>query len=325
MLGIFRNYNPYLVLMLLLLSIILKLGYWSMPQAILLEQNMVLYNSIWYTMQKFLGFSTFTWSIIGVLSVFGQSLYINNIANRFDLFTNMTYLPAFTYIALSSIIPSWNVVGPYMVLTWFMLGILDNALRLYQVNQNRFVIVNLGVLIGFSALLLPELVVLALFGIIAISVFRAFNFGDWLAYILGLITPLYILFALLYFKGKLSLLTAIFDFDLALITQINSPLKLTIAITIIVISLIMGAVYLMQFMSRMVMEHQKYWTVVIVFLITCAIAAVLTLRNDWANWIIVLPTLALIVNNAWLSTRKKWIATTLSYLLIVCSLYIQWL
>lgn len=324
MLAIFRNYNPYVVLLLLILTIVVKLGYWITPDAVTIEGNMLIYNVLWGKVQGFLQFSNFTWGIIAILSLFVQALYVNNIANRFDLFTNMTYLPAFTYIILGSIIPSWNSMGPYMVLSWFVIGILDNALKLYHTSLGRFTLVNLGILIGASALLLPELAILIIFGFIAISIFRAFNVGDWLAYILGLITPFYILFAYLFFQNQLSLFSVIFNVDLAFITKIASPTKLVLAISMIVLSLVIGSIYLMQFMSRMVMEHQKYWTIVIVLFITIVIGGVLTLRNDWSNWLILLPTLSLIVNNAWLEYKRKWIATTLCYLLIICSLYFQW-
>ncbi len=141
MIAIFRNYTPFAVFLLFLLTILTRLAFINSPDIeIPFQSDYVLWN------QAITGGSSLINGAVVLILIILQSLYINKIANRFDLFNNPTYLTAMTYILITGLVASWNYLSIYLVVNLLVIALFEMCLRLYEGHNNPFIFVNIGII-----------------------------------------------------------------------------------------------------------------------------------------------------------------------------------
>lgn len=153
-----------------------------------------------------------TWlpEAMGVLSedVFGW-LGVNNWANRgmaiFLLLFNATVLnyiisehrieyettlfPGLFYILISSAIPDFLHLSPILLGNTFLIFALFNLVKTYKNNNCASLIFNVGLWVAVASLFYFSFVFFVLWGVICLTVLRAFKFKEWLMLICGFIVP----------------------------------------------------------------------------------------------------------------------------------------
>src|ERR1700761_1433185 len=111
------------------------------------------YDAILKMLSGVLGSNAFAYSMLAVLLVFIQALYLNRIANKHKLFNRPTYVIAFTYLVLSSVSPPLNYFSEALLVGWCILPGLDMLLGFSQTFQPRKLIYNAGFILCMAALL----------------------------------------------------------------------------------------------------------------------------------------------------------------------------
>lgn len=325
MLNLFRSYNPYSVIALFLVAIFLKLAILIHPEmAYITAESQIIWLKLARFLETILGNSSFLITFFAVVNLFGQAIFLNRIANRHHLFPKATYLPALTYVLVTSLFKDWNYLSAALVSNWLILATLSAVLQLYTSADARKQIFNIGCFISLMAMLVFPNIVFVLLLLLGLGTLRPFKISEWTVGLLGIITPFYFLAGILYLTDDLSLLKNTVSIDFSLPRQIADPEVVFTVLGLILAFLVIGILYLNYFMSRMLFQNKKWWWIVIASFLISIVAGMFTVAKGYNQWMAALVPASFIIANAWFAERKKWITTIFFYLFVAVVIFAQW-
>lgn len=325
MLHIFRNYNPFSVIALFVLTLFLKLAILIHPEAVFVaSKSQVMWLKLSSFLQFILGGSPFLITFFAVCNLFGQAIFLNSIANRHHLYPKSNYFPALTYILVTSLFKDWNYLSAALMSNWLVLAMLSSMLKLYAVSDARKQIFNIGCFISLTAMLVfPNIVFICLL-LIALAILRPFKAAEWMVGLLGILTPFYFLAGILYLGNDLHLMKKMIAIGISLPSKLNNaPVELA-AFSMLVIMIVTGIYYLNHFMSRMLFQNKKWWWVLFAGFFISLIAGLFTVAKGYNQWMALLVPGSFVVANAWFEERKRWVTNVLFYLFIAVIIFAQW-
>ncbi|MFT4061941.1 MAG: DUF6427 family protein [Edaphocola sp.] len=325
MLNLFRNYNPFAVIVLFLITVFVKLGFLMQPSGIFFASET---QVVWAWLSGFinaaLGRSPFLITFFAIVNLFGQGIFINSIANRRHLYPKATYLPLLTYILVTSLFADWNYLSASLVGNWFLLAMLSAALKLYSPGDVRKQIFNIGCFISLAALLVFPNIVFLLFLMLALAVLRPFNAAEWTVGLLGALTPFYFLAGILYLADNVHLLKQMIAVGFHLPGTMAQPQIFFTAIVTLLAFFVLGLAYLNGFMGRMLFQNKKWWWVILAALLASLMGGTFTVARGYNQWMAMLIPLSFVIANIWFEERKKWIPTLYFYLFVGAIVLVQW-
>jgi hypothetical protein len=324
-LQIFKNYSPYAVMMLFIATILLKLGVILHPEPIFVaSQSQIIWQKIADFLHSILGGSSFLITFFAVLNLFGQSIFLNKIANDHHLFPKSTYLPAITYLMVTSLFKEWNYLSGALINNWLVLAILSGVLKLYATEDARKHIFNIGCFISLSSFIIFPSFLYIILLLIALAVLRPFKVSEWMVGLLGLLTPYYFLVGILYLTDSLPLLQKVLAIDFSLTKPTSNIEVIATAAVFFVIILVIGTFYLNYYMDRMLFQYKKWWWVTLCCFIISIVIGMFTLAKSYNQWMMILPVASLMIANTWFEERKNWFKLVCFYLFIAIIIFTQW-
>ncbi|RYG37242.1 MAG: hypothetical protein EOO01_30320, partial [Chitinophagaceae bacterium] len=223
MLQLFRNYSPFTVLILIIAGFLMKLQALSsgvapvpLPDHIIFGQLLAVLNHIFHG-------SAFGYTLFAVVLLHIQAIYLNYITVKHKLFHRNTYLPAFSYLVLTSIYPPFNYFSEPLLINFFTIAALDLMLTLSQTSQPRKQIFNAGFLLCIPAMIQFPAVGFILLLFLALLFLRTFNLGEWTVGGLGYLTPIYFFVAFLFLFDQLPAIYRLPHFGFAFPKELNYP------------------------------------------------------------------------------------------------------
>lgn len=305
MLQIVRNNNPFTVLVLLIYALAINWQALFHPQLPVVPEGDFLFHIITGFMGVVLFQSAFGFTLLSVVMLAIQGLYLNAVANKHKLFYKPTYIPAFVYISLTALSPSFGYFSQPLLINWVLVMLMDAILQLAQSQKPRKIIFNTGFAIGLAGLLMfpANIYILALLA--AISILRNLNPGEWMVALLGWITPVYFAAGLLYLFDVLHWLPAWIDLGFSLPGSLQRPVFFIGALMGVVTLFTMGTYALQKQLIRVSIFVRRGWTAIAVCLFLSFVVGVLTDRVVSMAWLILMPALSLVVANAYFAEKNK--------------------
>jgi hypothetical protein len=306
-------------------TIFLKLAILIHPEMVLAtNQSQIIWLKLSGFLEAVLGRSPFLITFFAVVNLFGQAIFVNRIANRHHLYPRATYLPALTYILVTSLFEDWNYLSAALISNWLLLAMLSAMLQLYSAGDVRKQIFNIGCFISITAMLVfPNIIFIALL-LLSLAILRPFKVAEWLVGLLGLLTPFYFLAGILYLTNDLVLLKRMVAIGFSIPKHIEHPEMVLTSFSMIGLMLIVGIFYLNNFMGRMLFQNKKWWWVVIASFVISIVAGMFTVAKGYNQWMAVLIPASFLIANVWFEERKKWITTIFFYLFVAVVIFAQW-
>ncbi len=208
MLQLIRNNSPFTVLILFIYSLLIRLPALSHPLLPEPVEGLPVYNFILAGLRFLLGENAFAFTLLAVLMLFIQALYLNTIVIRRRLAAKPTHIPVFGFLTLTALYPGLAQFSNILIANWCLLGALDMMLRFSQPANQRKYIYNAGLLVGLAMLFHFGIVGLIPLLFISLLLLRSFNPREWLIIVLGLVTPVYFLSGILFLTDRLGELHA---------------------------------------------------------------------------------------------------------------------
>jgi hypothetical protein len=323
-LKLFRNHNPFAVIALFGVAVCLKLSFLIHPEIVPVLPQQVVWGKVIGLLHSLSIHSAFGFTFLALINIVGQALYLNKIALSCHLFNHNTYLPALSYVLITSLLPDWNYFSALLLANWFILAALDGIMKLYAHQDPRKLLFNTGCLFSLSILLVSSGVFFILLFFIALAILRPFKISEWVMALLGLCTPFYFLAGILFLFGKLLLLTKIFTIGLPQHLWQDASIDIYIVFTSLLVLLLCGAYYLNLYSSRMLIQIKKSWAIIIAtFSISLAVRFFNVLDGFYA-WLPAMLPLSLIFTNLWIERKRSWFPKIIFYLFVVAILFVQW-
>ncbi len=327
MLRLFKSYNPYSVLILFFLTIVLKLNFLANPLMPITDSNDL--GGLWsYAVNGLVwvfGKAPFFYTFLAALNIFFQAIFINVLANKIDIFSKQNYLAGLSFVIISTFIPDWNYLSQFHLLNWFLIGCLFHIFNLYQTQDANKFLFNGGVVLSLVFLFTTSGLAFVILFLAALNILRPFKLKEWLVFCIGFTMFLYFYAAYLFLTDRLHTFSEIFAIGFYFNAEYSSLRVFLVGLGLVLLSLVWGFIYLSNYMSRMVIKSKKYWSIIIIFLLTAIMSVLFSETKDsLSNWLLILPPVALITANAFYESRLRWLPHLFLYLLIGGTLLAQW-
>ena len=305
MLQLFRNNSPFTVIVLFIFALLVKFQVLLHPVVPMPVANHFLYNYILKGLFIVFRSGGFACTMLAIVILFVQALYLKSIATRHKLFPRYTYVPAFVYLLLTSIYPAFSTFGEALLLNCFLMGAVDIMFSFTQTTQPRKLIFNAAFLLSMAALF--QFTMLAFFFLLLVGMvmFRSFNLGEWSVALMGYITPIYFLLSILFLVDRFHLIREWPHIGSVLTAPVSHPFHLIVTIFGVFVLLTSG-IYSMQLNVAMSNIYiRRDWIALSFYLIIAIVVALLTDGAVTSAWLITMPALSIVISHGLLLEKNK--------------------
>lgn len=322
MLRLIRNNDPYAVIMLFIFALLIKAEALMHPMQPLLPKGHILFESLVRLLDVILNGSALGYSLLTVVMLFLQALYLNRIAYKYKFFSKPTYVIAFLYVLLSSLSQEFNYFSVIVVLNWCMLIAMDILIGLHQTQHPRKHIFNAGFVLSIATILHFPAIGYIILLFVSLSLLRSFNLGEWVVGFLGFFTGFYFFVCILFLFDGLPYLKLWPQIGFSP-QYIGKPLYMTGTIIGLVVLLGCGLFVLQQQLGKISVFMRRNWVIVMLCLVVAIFVAIGTpdfMRNEW---LAIIPALALIIAHPFYLENNKVFSNFVFYFSLVLVIFCQ--
>jgi hypothetical protein len=261
--------------------------------------------------------------MFSVMILFFFSLYINRVVNRERLFQRKNYLVAFSFILITSFSPLLNVFSMPFVACVLLFMAFSKTMNLQHTHRPRGDCFDIGILSMSAALFyFPAILFFFLF-LALLLLLRPFSLEENMAYLLGSLTPVYFLMALLYLLGYWHSTDLLF-FHISLPVHTIPRLQLLI-LTVLSFGLLVYGLFLINAAGiKNSIAVRKKWNAVVLYMIFAIIAGLFSAYFPGVPWILTMAPISIILSQTFLNNKEKYNTFTF-YFLLAMVVVIQWL
>ncbi|PUZ27517.1 hypothetical protein GA0116948_103208 [Chitinophaga costaii] len=322
MIRFFRSGNPLTVLLLLIYTLVVKFFYLLHPSTYLADGSEgFLYELLVKWMQQVVGNSPYFFTCLTILILLVQALLFTKIINHHRLFTKPTYLPAMTYMLFTSLLNSWTVFSPVLLVNLIMLWVFSSLTDLYSRASVRDVVFNTGFAIGIASLIYFPSVIFLLLLLISLLIMRAFRLAEWILGLLGLICPIYLLGTYLFLTDRLPLLFRIPNIGIS--NPFVNDYKVWGAAVVCLLFFVLGWLLLQGALKKMLIQGRKIWSMSLVFVAVALLVPFFGLHFSPAYWLLAVLPISMFGGNVFWSIRNDTIANAVHFLVLAYVLVMQ--
>jgi hypothetical protein len=261
--------------------------------------------------------------IFACLLQFIFAIYFNYVLNRERLFARKTYLPALSFILLSSWMSSFSILSMPVVANFLLFIAFAKSLSLYHLPNARKSCFEIGLLVSLASVFYFPAVGFIILFLLLIILLRPFQLQEFIAYLLGILLVYYLAAGLLFVFGNLSSTTHHLFFHFSLPLKIASP-KITIISSIVSILLFMyGAFLINNTGEQNSMAVRKKWNAVFFYCVFGLIAGIFSQIFPSYTWILTITPFSILLSQAFQHRTEKYNNFTLYFLMAVL-LFTQW-
>ena len=323
MVGIFKANNPFNPFILFVYGIILKVGWFLQPMyPVALKSDDFLFREFLIKFQALGSAMPAIYPIMAYLLIFTQAVTFNKLVNDSRLMQRPNYLPAMSYLLITSLFPEWNVLSAALIINTLLIWAWARMINLYGSPAPKTTLLNIGFLIGICTFFyFPSLIFAALL-FFSLMIMRPFTLQEWIISLLGILTPWYFLLSYLYLTGKLH------GYHLpqfAVTTTIFHQSHWTMAaVVIVIVGFLMGSYYIKGNLGRQVVHVRKSWSVMVVYLIVAAFVPFINATHTLQDWILTAVPLSAFIGGAFLYSPKRWVTFSLHWVMVAFVIIISY-
>lgn len=315
MVGTFKANNPFNTFILLVYGLLLKLC-WFIHPVIPTAQR-----TDGFLFRKLLSNLALAgirfpaiYPLITFLLLYTQAITFNKLINDQRLLQRANYLPAMSYLLITSIFPEWNVLSAPLLINTLLIWVWARMSSLYSSNQPKSSLYNIGIVIGLSTFFyFPSLAFAALM-IFALLVTRPFDLGEWIISLLGIITPWYFLISYLYLFNKLQGYH-LPGFDV-IYPRFNQSYWSLTAVGLILFVFLMGSYFVQANLRRQLVQVRKSWSLVLLYLVVAVFIPFINATHTFEYWILAAVPLSAYIASFFLYSSKKWLTYLLHWSMV---------
>lgn len=266
-------------------------------------------------------------SIIALLLVLLEAIFVNFLVRRAEIMDATTFMPAFLYVVLMSLQPNMLMLHPMVIANLFLCLAVYKLMQTYKQDTAYSEIFDASLFISLAAIIYMPSVIYLLLIWIALIIIRPFIWREWIISLIGFSTPW--IFVLFYYFRKDILSEFPTDYlhnTLVLTIESSRKFKMTAAnyfqFAILILTTLLTIVNLLGSFRKSTVRQRNNLLLLLYFSILSVIIFFIAPAYD----IVFLSSLsipfAIFIANYFLSTSKYWVAELL-LLLLVISIFIN--
>jgi len=313
--GIFRQKNPGNAIILLVYALIIKFSLFLSPKpALQLEGDNYIYHLIVRFFDPLYKGIPIIYSILTFVLLFTQATLLNRLCNNLKLFPRPNYLTGMAYILVTSLMKDWNVFSAPLLVNSLLIWIWFSMMNWYNSSKPKSAIFNTSLLVGLLPLIYsPSLAYLILL-LFALMVIRPFRITEWFVGLLGLITPYYFLFVVLFLIDKWSWSQILPKISLHL-PQLPHSLWITGGIILLLLPFLIGGYFIQANLNKMLIQMRKSWSMLLLMLVVSILIIMINPGNSYLHWMLLAVPIAAFHGAAYYFPQNKWFPLILHWVI----------
>jgi hypothetical protein len=290
------------------------------PQVIAVSGQGILYE----IMQPLLFFPPFAMALFYQAIIITQALRLNYILNDARMFSKTAFTAAMSYLLLTALFPAWNNLTPALISNSLLIWLLQRFMKLYNTPNPRASIFNTGLIASCAVLLYHPAVIMIMLAFFALAVLRAFKINEWLVLLMGLITPFYCLFSILFLNdGLKNALYFLPKFHIHSLDNADKIVKLTTSITATVL-ILAGFFAWQQNITRMIIHVRKNWSVILVMMLFLTMVVFFVKDLQFDVFLLAMVPASIFVSCIFLYPKQSLFPAILFWLTVAVVVYNNW-
>lgn len=324
MLTLFRQNTISSVVALLLVSVVIKIDVIIHPP---LMTTLGSFNEgiffKWEWLSMFYKQSPQIYMLLSVIGNIGLGFWLNYKINEEKLFPRKSYLPGLMFILISSLLPVYSIFSFCAVANFLICMAMFKVMTLANISRPRSAMFDIGMYLGIATLFYTPSVFIILIIPFVVLLFRTFLIQELLAFLLGLFTPFYFVFAWLFNKGGINTIFAKQITQFKLPVQLIEMPKVAIISGLLVILGIYSLFLLNKDATKNVMNIRKKWNAILIHVFLAIIMGSFSLFFPSTPWIIALTPFCILLSHAFQQNNEKYNSFTFLSIVLVL-IVVQW-
>lgn len=318
MIGIFKNNNPFALLLLALLAFLSEFSGHALVTGAIPTGSTVLFDHFY----KMISWADYSDNLYGKgikLSVlFLEALLLNKIITDQKLVERPGFIPAMAFLMLNALLP-FHVSTTYLILNGAILLVLKMLIRLYKQLKPNNQLLLIGFIVGSIASLNTSYLILYAWITVCIMIMRPASIREWLISSLGFLLPYYFMASVLYLMDKLNLSILVPAFSIVF----KMPeLDMVEWIKIILFALLpwLGMITYNKQIGKMLIQGRKAYLIMLLLNLTILLICILSPSDVSTTLSLMLVPSTLLFAPFFLSFKNNFIPNLVLLALIVLSL-----
>lgn len=292
MIAAFKHKNPGNALVLLLYGLVIKFPLFLHPAEPLYNQgDNYLYRALLRLLQPFTTDTPVIFSLLAFLLVFAEATLLNRIVNSLRLFPKQNYLVGMSYLLVTSMIPGWSGFSAPLIINGLLIWAWYRLLGLYNNNKPRSAIFNVSVLVGLLPLIYAPAIAYIVLLLLAVVILRPFRLTELMVALLGVLTPYYFFFVLLYLTDQWTIDKIIPAFTFYL-PRLSSSLWVSTGIILLLVPFLLGGYYVQDNLNKMLIQVRKGWSLLLLLLLVSLLIILVSPDSNYVHWMVIAVPIA---------------------------------
>ncbi len=323
MTGIFRANNPLNTFLLFVYGILLKAVWFIHPQIpVIQKSNGFLFNDILAAIKPSFDLNPLLYTFVTYFFLFTQAVSFNQLLNNRKLMQKPNYLPAMSYLLITSFFSEWNILSAPLVINTLLIWVWAKMGSLYNNKHAKTTLFNIGIAIGICAFFYFPSLAFGLLVIFALLITRPPKIAEWIIALTGILTPWYFLFVWLFLTDKL------YSFHLTGF-QISQPLFVQnnagyIGIIFLLIASIIGGFFVQSSLGKQVVQIRKNWELMVLYLLVALFIPFINIGHNFEYWILAAVPFSAFIGCAFFYPGIKWIPLVLHWIIVAFVIYMEY-
>lgn len=306
MIDLFKQRSPIILVLLLLFGLVLKLPLFLHPKTILATDND---GTLFHLLISFIntaGNNAAICSILSFLLLLGQAFMINYLMNVHRMIIRSTYLPAMTYLLITSLLPEWNYLSSPLVANTLIIWSLTKLFKLYNLAVVRGEMYNIGLIIGVSSYIYFPSACFIICILIGAMILIPFRLNEIILCLLGGLTPYYFYGSYLFLTDKFTFINFIPHISVK-VPEVKSSIYLAAATVLLAVPFLTGGFFVQTQLRKMLIQVRKNWSILLLYILLAFFVPFVNSYNTFSNWILIAAAFAAFHSCAYFYPSRKWL------------------
>ncbi len=321
MTGIFKANNPLNTFLLFVYGLLLKIGWFLHTNPTSTINQTIFRKTPADFFSVFFDQHSFFFYLLAYLLIYFQAITINNLIMSRRMMLRPNYLPAMSYLLITSLFYEWNVLSAPLIAGTLLLWSFSLMVRFYNYKNGKGIIFNAGLLVGISSFVYLPSAGFILLIIFSLLITRPPKVAEWIVAFLGFLIAWYFLFAWLFLSNRL------YSFNLprlivAYPAIINNTWVYIRLIGLLVLGLA-GGIFIQSSASRQIVQVRKLWSLILLYFIVGVFIPFINPGYHLEYWIIGLLPLAAFIAATFFGLGK-WMAFIVHWVIAGAVIYLEY-
>jgi len=315
--GIFRNYNPFGIIFLFFYGLILRFASFAAPHIPVAQStDGFLYNSLINWISGFGHLVPVIYPIATYMLIFIQAMTLNNLVNNHRLLPKASFLPAMSYLLVSSLFPEWWQFSSTLFVNTLLVWVWARMSGLYNNSRSKWVLFNIGMVLGICSFFYFPSIAFVVLMIFALIIMRPFIFSEWLIALLGITTPYYFLFAYLFLTSQWDKARFIPSMSLSY-PSFQQNVWAWGGMVLLIVPFLISGYYIQGNILRMLIQVRKSWSLLLLYLLTALLVPFINSTATFEYWILCAPPFAAFHAITFFQPEKKIFPLILHWIIVI--------